>query len=1508
MQPWTSALPPLLLPLLLVAPSPADPSPELEESLRRTVTALSAPESRMTGYPGIAQAADWLTAELETMGIAEIYRHEFPVPVPVDEGFHLQARGESLRLFGVWPNLARTPTLPAGGLEGPLVDGGDGRGLEGQPVAGRIVLLDYDSGRAWVDAFDLGAAAVVLLESPGAHRKEAELKFLDVPADLPRLYAPAPEADRLRQLAREGAQVRLSGRMTWRQATGRNLVAVVEGRDPALRGEAVLLTAYYDAVSPVPALAPGAEQASSAAALLELARRLAARPPARTLVLLWTAGHFQGMAGMRHFTPLLLQADGRREDPAEDSPLLRRLSGLDLRFLAGLDLSARSSRLGVFRPRDPYRTSLLVPPVTARVLELAAAYEDSAAGGAPLLANGLKPDLSRQGLGGLALTVPLDASVAALAGCPSLSFVTVNDSRAGFDSPTDLPEQVDWAGLARQVDLLAHLLEGLAGDPQLPDWAWGDDAFGTVHGEVVHYGPRSYLPDQPTAGALVRVRLRQPTLAGVRPDFWAVAGDSGRYRIPGLESGIIYTQPVRLEAYGLDAETGAVTQAPDWGVNGERRLPRRALTVTMDGEEEEVQIVTAPLRGTALFSLFDPRNLITPERLRVIDAALEAEPPVFGACLPLTAPEMELFGYRNRVGSWTEPVGVLFAPPGTRFKAVMSTGRYGLGRRLLLLNGSQETPGGAGYAAELGRLPETAHRVAADMHGLNGERIEGLLRHGVRNARLAAFHERSGELLAEAGEARAAWRHREFVDRARRAWALAAAAYREVEGTRSGVVQGALFLLAALIPFAHFAERLLFGFVGLRRQVAGYFALFLLGFVALRYLHPAFELSISPVIILLGFVTLSLGILVAALGVGRLNRELRELAGGRRARAGVRRSGAVLASVAVGLAQMRRRPWRTGLTCATLVMLTFSVLSFTSIRDSLRTNWIDVGPGAAYDGALVRMPGWKTMELEGWRLLRDWFGEERVSPRAWMTASSPGAAFRVERQGEEDRAVGVQGFAGLAAGDEALLGPGLTAGHWLRREEEERAVGVQGFAGLTAGDEALLGAGLTAGRWLRRGEEDACLLPVNLADSLGISAGGLEEARVRIFGEVFRVAGLLSREALDRPDLNGEPLTPLDPEAQQPREAEVGGESGQPLVFAHLPGNSTLVLPFAALMRWEGASLNSVSIRLTGGREEIRRDLEELARTLDLNLFAGLEGRRLLINTVGAASVSGLTGLAVPLLIAALIVLNTMLGAVWERTREIGTFNAVGLAPAHVSGLFMAEAVALGVVGAVAGYLLGQTAAQLLGSRGWLTGLELNYSSLAAVLTLGSVVLLVAASALYPAHLAGRICTPGIERRWSLPAGFAGDRLEVPLPFSLPRGEALGLAAFQAGFWAEHREQSIGAGFYVESLDLRREEGRVRLAARVWLAPFDQGVVQRAELWIGPGQDPRFQDLEMRLELLEGDPSAWRRVVRAFLDDVRQLFLVWRTLDDEERRRYAAELPRWEGAGAADPEPEAAPA
>ncbi len=1438
---------------------------DLPSQLQRSVQKLSSYESRLTGYAGSAAAALWIEGELHEMGIGEIHQHDFELLMPMDEGFSVEVAGEVLQLYGMWPNLLRTSTVSREGIVGELLYGGDGSLLQGNEVTGRIVLFDYESGPSWVEAFHLGAQAVIFLHADGAHRKEAEQKFLAVPADLPRFFAGPKEAAKLRELAEKQAQAHVRGRMPMRTVSARNIVAIVEGSDPTLKREAVYVTAYYDAMSPVPALAPGAQQAASAAALLELARQWSSQPPRRSVVLVWTAGHFENLAGMRYLAPLVMAAAGRREMGGltpEERTLAERLAQFELRFAAGLDLSAGSRYVGAFKPAAPYRTSLLSPPIAERLIARAVAYEDSALAGERVLANGLKQDFSRQGLGSMAQVTPVDASVLALAGCPTLSFVTINDSRPRFDVVDDSAAELRFDWLAEQVKLLAYLLPGLVDDEELETWEWGNDAFGTIRGQVVHYGPRSYLPDEPTAHALVRVRLRHPTLAAVRPDFWAAADDSGHFSIPGVETRIIYTQPVRLEAYGLDAD-GAITDAPDWGINGERKLPGRSLTVLMDDLEENVQIVTAEMRGTAIFGIFDPRNLLTPERIGVIDANLDAEPMVFGACLPLTAPEMELFGYKNYIGSWTETVAVLFARSDTRFKVVMSTGRYGLGRRLLLLNSSEQNALGTGYAVEgEGSLTNTVYLAARDMYLLNGSRIANLEKHGVRNGRLAAFHAHSGEHLREAEAAGDSNDHRVYIDRARRAWAYAAAAYRDIESTQAGVVKGALFLLAIFIPFAHFAERLLFGFPDLRRQVLGYFGLFFVGFLALSKLHPAFELSISPFVILLGFIILVLGLLVTAIGISRLNRELQEMVRGRRGQATLQRGGAAMAAISVGLAHMRRRPLRTGMTCATLVLLTFSVLSFTSIRSALRTNWIDVGAEAAYDGALVRMLGWKPMEMEAYRMLSDWFGADHIAPRAWKSVASAAATFRVERVDVSGRAAGIMGFSGLSATEVKLVGP-----------QQD----------------------LLAGRWFSSEENEVCLLPVAVADSLGISASDVVEqrARVRFFGEEFRVIGLLQHAALERVDLNGEALTPLDPEAQQPTEAS-NQQGGQPQHYAHMQGAATVVLPFAALMRWEGAHLVSLGVLIEG--RESREVLELLSEVLDLNLFAGLDGRRYLINTVGVASISGLGELVVPLGIAALIVLNTMLGAVYERTREIGTLNAIGLAPIHVSALFIAEAVALAIIGAVMGYLLGQTAAQVMGSWGWLQGLELNYSSLSAVVTVGIVILLVVASALYPAHMAGKICTPGIERRWKSPIPD-GDDLQMRLPFTLARMEAEGMAAFQAEFWGSHREQSIGAGFYVEELRVGRAGDQLRLYARVWLAPFDQGVVQETALFITPGENPAYCDIDVHLHLVMGDWDTWQRVARTFLDDLRKQFLVWRTLADEDRRFYSSQLAQWENEG-----------
>jgi ABC-type lipoprotein release transport system permease subunit len=79
-------------------------------------------------------------------------------------------------------------------------------------------------------------------------------------------------------------------------------------------------------------------------------------------------------------------------------------------------------------------------------------------------------------------------------------------------------------------------------------------------------------------------------------------------------------------------------------------------------------------------------------------------------------------------------------------------------------------------------------------------------------------------------------------------------------------------------------------------------------------------------------------------------------------------------------------------------------------------------------------------------------------------------------------------------------------------------------------------------------------------------------------------------------------------------------------------------------------------------------------------------------------------------LLAALGILNTMMMSVLERTSEIGVLRAMGLRRTGVVGLFVFEALAIAVVGGLAGLVLGFGPAWLLQSRGVRLGEDLATS------------------------------------------------------------------------------------------------------------------------------------------------------------------------------------------------------
>jgi putative ABC transport system permease protein len=101
-----------------------------------------------------------------------------------------------------------------------------------------------------------------------------------------------------------------------------------------------------------------------------------------------------------------------------------------------------------------------------------------------------------------------------------------------------------------------------------------------------------------------------------------------------------------------------------------------------------------------------------------------------------------------------------------------------------------------------------------------------------------------------------------------------------------------------------------------------------------------------------------------------------------------------------------------------------------------------------------------------------------------------------------------------------------------------------------------------------------------------------------------------------------------------------------------------------------------------------------------------VESLRMMLDTMNKAMVilqtmlGSIGGLA--LLVASIGIANTMVMAVYERTKEIGILKAVGASPGDIRLLFMAEASLIGLLGGVTGTI-----------GGWLLGLGLNEGILA---------------------------------------------------------------------------------------------------------------------------------------------------------------------------------------------------
>ena len=462
---------------------------------------------------------------------------------------------------------------------------------------------------------------------------------------------------------------------------------------------------------------------------------------------------------------------------------------------------------------------------------------------------------------------------------------------------------------------------------------------------------------------------------------------------------------------------------------------------------------------------------------------------------------------------------------------------------------------------------------------------------------------------------------------------------------------------------------------------------------------------------------------------------------------------------------------------------------------------------------------------------------------------------------------------------------------------------------MTGLDQALL-----AGRWFRPGEERVCILPNDMLgeDKLGIDTAEIDRGgvSVRVFGERFTVVGIINSTRMkELKDLDDETMTPADfavtggqavqEIAEEEQREKQGLEDAQVVIkpFVHLEPANTLIMPYHTLRNvGSGNPLQSVAIRFDEGVDE-RAEIEQFLSRLAVTLFAGIQEpgddyiKVSIYSSLGMTSLSGVANLFVPILIAALIVLNTMMGSVYERLREIGIYSSVGLAPGHIAWLFMAESCVYAVLGVVAGYLVGQITATVLTSLGVVTGFTLNYSSLSAVLSCMLVMAVVMLSTIYPARRASQMAVPDVTRRWRLPRPD-GDEWHFEFPFTVAGRDVLGLSVFLIGYFDSYSEESIGT-FYTDGaklgrLDAEHGEGYT-IDMNIWLAPFDLGVSQHVVIRALPESEHNIYQIQLDIHRLSGEDASWRRVNQRFMNVIRKQFLIWRTVDAEAKEAYRSQ-------------------
>ncbi|RLE82560.1 MAG: hypothetical protein DRJ51_00970 [Thermoprotei archaeon] len=1455
-------------------------------AIMKRVEYLSRLGSRITGYPGYFKAVDYIRNVLEKLGY-NVELQEFYVTIPYDKGalIKIVETGEIIPAYSLYPNLVALGGAKDLRAEVVYVGKGDLESFRGKDVASKIVLMEFNSDNNWLAALKLGARAVVFLEPITTSRLEALKKVTVTPLSFPRLYVERKYAEKLKEACENGWRIEITTNYTWKKIKAYNLIARIEGSSEPEK--TVLITAHIDSISIVPALSPGAEEAISPALLLYIAEKLAsANPkPKYSVWLVFLSGHWQGLSGARWFV---------------EEFFFNKNRGIGKTFLPyitlNIDITSGSPELiiypgGFFYGHRTQGALNLYTDFAASLRKWIKEYAEkfpedfkfvqSEAFGINRTTGivTLRP-FSQIGYGmTYSQAFILDAEPFGLSRSIAVSFLSFKDPRLRVFTPFDLPGYINVDILRPQISFTLFIVNKILNDITsvhrgswesispvrvLVDPVNGGFGYADASIEVLEYDPTVSTLYSPIPYALVvihKIEWYNNKVGSFGRTEWNIfakiiemADENGRVRIVGLAPQEAFTGNIEVYAYKVDKE-GKLIYVPDLGPNGAGKFAPAPPHLKPGISIKAVAFRAAGLLITDILMPDQPWALITFNAYRK---------PVFP--VPFTQygtnpvpvkVEAYLENFvepRSRaiIVDYENKFALIFVPPNERVMVIASLG--GLQRKVIILlnvtEGKEIIGRGVpiGEAGSLTIIPELLFHYVREMLTISRIRYERAVSHGIRDSSIEFMLNRTVLFLKRAEEAFKARDYELAYTYSHVAWSSVIELYERTRVMYVDFTNAVLILMILLAPFSVIIEKLFGKGKGLQRLLS-ILIISAIGFTVFTILHPGFAIVYSISALGMGVILLVLAIPTVFFLLLNLSKSLGQV---RRMRIGahfLEREvfDLFVSAMGIGVENMRKRPLRTFLTLLTIILIVMSLISLTSVIPLPVLYKKSYAPAVKYNAILIESPYNEPLDPAIIPVIQKIVGDRGVAaPRYWLYPSFDYIYVTLEGGGH--------------ATFRAVVGVTVEELSLTLRE-----IGI---------DPKLFD------------NERACLIPLIMAETLGISEGDV----ITFYGFKLKVVGFIPDEKAPFiiKDVNEEAGRPLF-YGIRPYDVERMNEERRFDKDFRLSWSEILIVNAKLLQQIPGAFIPSIEIRLKDiSREEAISLASEIFTTFNkLNVYLAYEGKGIALSSRYIHEFFGFSFMVIPVVIAGLVLTMTILSNMQERVREMKIYSSLGLAPLHVAGMFLAENLSYAVVGAVAGYIGGIIMARAFNfalATGGMIGM--NYSSSSVMVSLGLVVVLVLVASAYPFFKVARLVTPSLERRWKIPTKPRGDVWEIPLPFTFrDPNMVVGLVAFLREFLEAHKVERTGV-FTVSDVTSEISLECSTIKAIVWLAPFEQNIRQSVELTFRMSKtEGRYLTL-LSTKRISGPYDAWITSNEAFVRELRKQLLTWRLLTPQERSKY----------------------